>query len=736
MPGHIVAVVGGKGGVGKSVFAANLALAYLMELRQRPLLIDLDFGSLGDQNLILGVRPPKSVVDISRHTSSALDLKALQPMMATTPSGMSFIGAPVEASLAKDLDLDGLGKLLKAVVNIFPFVVVDCGSTIDAQTVKVFEAATMIMVVTTQDVIVLNQTKRVLGKIQEYMFPPDMVQLILNRFTQSAVVQAQTVQKNMNKPIFAAVPEETETCAGSLARSQPFVAAAPQAPITRAYHDIIRKIQQTNILTQLANLKKPVGASAKVAGASAATAGSGSSAGGSAATGKALDAWTAMKLRIHKGLVETMDLKKQNIDTSDPKQRDLLREKTKKAILDLLQREDTSGVLQSREQSAQIVKEVLDEALGLGPLEDLLSDDSVSEIMVNARDQIYIEKGGKPQLATTLFSSEQQMMNIVERIVTPLGRRCDEKSPFVDARLLDGSRVHIIIPPLALRGPTITIRKFPKKRIGAAELVAWGSMTQEIADFLRMCVEARLNIVVSGGTGSGKTTLLNTLSNFIPASERIITVEDSAELQLGQDHVVRLETRPKNIEGEGEVTIRDLIKCCLRMRPDRVVVGECRGGEAMDMLQAMNTGHDGSLTTLHANNPRDAIARLETLCMMSGMALPLKAIREQIASAVHLIIQQTRLNDGSRRVTYITEIAGIQGDVVSLQDIFLFKQEGMDKKRKIMGRFVASGFIPKFVEDMEAKGLKVSRGLFNNAPQPAPLPAAAKEEPKKAAGGK
>ncbi len=739
MPGHIIAVVGGKGGIGKSVFAANLALAYLMELRQRPLLIDLDMASLGDQNLILGMRPPKSVVDITRHNASALDLKALTPFMATTAQGLSFISAPTEATTAKDMDMDGLGKLLKSVVNIFPFIVVDCGSSIDTATVKVFEAATMIMVVTSQDVIVLNQTKRVLNKIQEHLFPPDMVQLVLNRFTQNSVVQAAMVQKNMGKNIFAAIPEDPDTCTGSLARSQPFVASSPQAPITRAYHDIIRKMQQTNILAQLAQLKKPTGASAKVgAAAAAATApgAEGASKGTSpmASGAKPIDPWTAMKLRIHKALIETMDLKKSNIDTSDPKQRELLREKTKKAILDILTREDASSILSSREQSAQMVKEVLDEALGLGPLEDLLADDAVTEIMVNARDQIYIEKAGKPQLATTLFSSEAQMMNIVERIVTPLGRRCDEKSPYVDARLQDGSRVHIIIPPLALRGPTITIRKFPKKKVGAKELVAWGSMTQEIADFLRMCVEARLNIVVSGGTGSGKTTLLNCLSNFIPATERVITVEDSAELQLDQDHVVRLETRPKNIEGEGEVTIRDLIKCCLRMRPDRVIVGECRGGEAMDMLQAMNTGHDGSLTTLHANNPRDAIARLETLCMMSGLTLPLKAIREQIAAAVHLVVQQTRLNDGARKVTYITEVAGIQGEVVSLQDIFVFKQEGMDKKRKIMGRFIPSGFIPKFVEDMEAKGMKVSRGLFNNTPPPPPPAEVKKEEPKKAAG--
>ncbi len=713
MPGHIVAVVGGKGGVGKSVFAANLAVAYLMEVRQRPCLVDLDMVSLGDQNLIIGARSPKTIVEVSRAQAGALDLKVLNPMMATTPQGLSFISAPADANQARELDLEGLGKFYKSVVNIFPFTVVDCGSSIDAAAIKTFEYATAIIVITLQDVIVVNQTKKVLAKIQENLFPPDMVQVVINRFNPNAIVNAQVLQKNVNRPIFAAVPDDDGTCSGALARSQPFVAAAPQAPISRAMLDIVRKLQQGGVLNQLANLKKPQGVAAKVAAAAAPSAAA--LAGGSAASGPFatnVDPWTAMKMRIHKGLIETLDLKKQTVDTNDEKQRGLLREKTKKAILDILQGEDASSIVKNREDSARIIKEVLDEALGLGPLEDLLADDAVTEIMVNARDQIYIEKGGKPQMSTTLFTSEQQMYNVIERIVTPLGRRCDEKSPYVDARLRDGSRVHIIIPPLSLRGPTITIRKFPKKRIGAADLIAWGSMTQEIADFLRTCVEGRLNIIVSGGTGSGKTTLLNTLSNFIPASERIITVEDAAELQLQQDHVVRLETRPKNIEGEGEVSIRDLVKCCLRMRPDRVVVGECRSGEALDMLQAMNTGHDGSLTTIHANNPRDSIARLETLVMMSGVAIPLKAIREQIASAVHLIVQQTRMSDGSRKVTYITEVTGIQGEIVSLQDIFIYKQEGFDKKRKIIGKFVPTGFIPKFVEDMEARGIKIPRTLF------------------------
>lgn len=716
MAGHIIAVVGGKGGVGKSVFAANLAIAYLQNFKQRPLIVDLDLASLGDQNIILGQNPQKSIIDVSRMPPGPIDPKSLAPFMVNAPAGYSYIGAPRDAILARDLDMDGLGRFLKAVTNVFNFVVVDCGNGTDASAMKVFEYATAIFVVTTADVIVINQTKRVLSKIQELLFPPEMVQIVVNRYVPSGIITPQIIQKNLNRPIFGAIPEDSNTCDSALAKSTPVCIASSNAPISRAYQDIVRKIHQTQLLEKLAQLKKPTGAAAKILAlqnqnvvgidtpkdaASMIRSASGPQ-----------DPWTQMKLRIHKALVETMDLKKTDTSNSDPKQRAVLRERTQKAILDVLNTEDTGSLLNTREMKSQMVKEVLDEALGLGPLEDLLANDDVTEIMVNSRDQIYIEKAGKPMLSPVTFSSEQQMMNVVERIVTPLGRRVDEKSPYVDARLPDGSRVHIIIPPLALRGPTITIRKFPKKRILYKDLVNFGSMTEEIADFLRACVEGKLNVVVSGGTGSGKTTLLNVLSNFIPSTERIITVEDSAELQLGQEHVVRLETRPKNIEGEGEVSIRDLIKCCLRMRPDRIVVGECRGGEALDMLQAMNTGHSGSLTTLHANNPRECLARLETLVMMAGLNLPAKAIKENVASAVNLIIQQSRLSDGSRKITHISEVTGMQGDVITLQDIFVFKQEGLDKKRKIIGRFVPTGFIPKFVEEMEAKGMKISRGLF------------------------
>jgi septum site-determining protein MinD len=393
-----------------------------------------------------------------------------------------------------------------------------------------------------------------------------------------------------------------------------------------------------------------------------------------------------------------------------------LREQTKKKVVELLGKEDTKGILNTREDMNKIVKEILDEALALGPLEDMLKDRSISEIMVIGPYKIYYEQGGKVKLSDVVFTNDRQVMNVIERIVAPIGRRIDEKTPYVDARLQDGSRVHAIIPPCALDGCTITIRKFPESRLTYKDLVKWGSMTENMADFLRMAVEAKRNIVVSGGTGSGKTTLINVLGGFIPENQRIITCEDSAELNFPQEHVVRLETKPPSLEGDGAVDIRCLVKQTLRMRPDRIVVGECRGGETLDMLQAMNTGHDGSMTTVHSNTPRDCVSRLETLVQYAGAGLPQKAIKEMVAAAVHMIVQQSRLEDGSRKVMYITEIGGMQGEVITLQDIFTFKQEGMNKQGKITGKFLASGFIPKFVEMMERKGYKIPRTIFTNPP--------------------
>jgi pilus assembly protein CpaF len=377
------------------------------------------------------------------------------------------------------------------------------------------------------------------------------------------------------------------------------------------------------------------------------------------------------------------------------------------------QLEKAGRVLPDRERN-RLIRQAQSELLGLGPLEELLADDTVSEIMVNGPYQIYVERSGRLHETDLHFADDEHVRRIIDRIISPLGRRCDETTPMVDARLPDGSRVNAIIPPLALNGSTITIRKFSRKPLTAADLIQRGSASAEIIEFLRACVMGRLNVVVAGGTGTGKTTMLNVLSSFIPEDERIITIENAAELQLQQRHTITLESRPANIEGRGEVSMRDLVVNSLRMRPDRIVVGECRSGEALDMLQAMNTGHDGSMTTLHANSPRDALRRLETMCLMAGMDLPLRAIREQISSAVDVIVQLERMKDGSRRVTHICEITGMENDVVSMSDLFLFQHQGV-RDGQVIGRVVPTGIRPRFLERLQQNNVTLSPQVFGNA---------------------
>jgi len=387
-------------------------------------------------------------------------------------------------------------------------------------------------------------------------------------------------------------------------------------------------------------------------------------------------------------------------------------EEVRRTIMELFEQIlNEENIVLSRPERQRLFEQITAEILGFGPLQPLLEDDTITEIMVNGPKNVYVERKGKIVRVPVTFEGNDHVMRVIDRIVAPLGRRIDESSPYVDARLPDGSRVNAVIPPISLVGPTLTIRKFSKNPITIEQLVSYGSITPEAVEFLKACVIARMNIIISGGTGSGKTTLLNVLSGFIPGDERILTIENAAELQLRQEHVVILESRPANIEGRGEITIRDLVINALRMRPERIIVGECRGAEALDMLQAMNTGHDGSMTTAHANTPRDALSRIETMCLMAGMDLPVRAIREQVSSAVDLIVQQERMKDGTRKVTYITEVSGMEGDVITMTDLFVFEQTGLEGG-KIIGRLRPTGLRPKFMDKIEATGIHLPPTIF------------------------
>jgi len=699
---HLICVTGGKGGVGKSVLAANLAVAFQMELRQQVLLIDADAKSCGDQNVLLGLKPVKNLSEVAQFTQP-ITPQTLSQIVSFHQSGIHYLAAVRGPEEILMVDNDLLNKQLENLSRIYKFIIVDVGHDIGSLQLNFIMESSSVIIVTSPDLLVVNHTQRMINDLLTQTIPLDLMQLVINKLG-SGGLNPQSITQSLRIPFLGSIPVDDITVSGSIQKSAPFVFTSNQTPVAAAHHELVRKLTG-GVLQKLKQMAKPKGNLTN----------SPSSANSDGEARDKIDPRTLLKLKVHSELIKAMDLKKGITDTQgDPAKEKALEQKTLQSITLIVDRESPNL---ARDERSRAIKEVLDEALGLGPLEDLLADQTVTEIMVNGHKRIFIERSGKVQLTPVTFTSNLHLRNVIERIVTPIGRRIDEKTPYVDARLKDGSRVNAIIEPLSIDGPALTIRKFKKGGINPEKYVEFGSISKPMLDFLKICVENGMNVVISGGTGSGKTSLLNMISSFIPANERIVTVEDAAELQLQQEHVVRLETRPANMEGSGAVQIRDLIKNALRMRPDRIVVGECRDGAALDMLQAMNTGHDGSMTTTHANSPRECVARLETLCLMSGMELPAKAIREQVASAVNLIIQISRLSDGSRKILSVTEVVGMQGEIVTLAEIFRFKETGYDKNRKIQGLFQALGHIPTFIEKLEAKGVMIPRDIFSNDPK-------------------
>ncbi len=709
--GRIISVFSTKGGVGKTLIATNLAVS-LVQLGRRTALLDLDLQFSGDVPRMLNLAPKETIFSLIPRLSTLDKVGSLKQYMTQHSSGIDVLPAVTKPKETPRIIPPRLEIILRLLKSEYEFIIIDAGSLFSDTLIYLLDNSNLILLMATPDVLSVYQTEWSIDTLENLHFPLSMVKIVVNRAESQGGGSWEDVKSALRCDVLANLPSDGRTVGMAVNRGLPFVTEAPRSKISLAMRGLaetltdrqdiyIEKLERPQVVEEprrAGSFWEQYGMAAPLA----------------AAPHEEKDAIVALKQAVHKRLLDELDLKTLDVValSNDPVKAEQLREKTKKAISNILAAK-AAGLITSYEVRKELVKEITDEALGLGPLEDLLRDPEITEVMVNNKDQIYIERQGKIELTNKKFISNSQVRAIIERIVAPLGRRIDESVPMVDARLPDGSRVNAIIPPLSLKGPTLTIRKFARERYFIEDLIKFGTLNRNMAEFLKACVLARKNMIVSGGTGSGKTTLLNALSHHIPDEERIITIEDSAEVKLHQDHWISLESRLPNIEGKGAITIRQLFRNSLRMRPDRIIIGECRGDETPDMLQAMNTGHDGSLTTIHANSTHHVLARLDTMVLMSELELPVRAIREQIAGAIHIIVHTARLSDGSRKIICITELAGLKESMeIEMKDIFVFKQTGLSKDGKVLGVFKATGFAPTFLDEMRIRGVKMSPQIF------------------------
>ncbi|QLA14660.1 ATPase, T2SS/T4P/T4SS family [Desulfolutivibrio sulfoxidireducens] len=692
MASALISLYSSRGGVGRTFLAVNLAVDLLLETRDKALLLDLGQPCSMDAALFLDL-PAVNTLEQILPTADRLAPAMLKSYATSHKSGLDALGlfGPRHTSAAPP-DPAALAALLSRLSAVYAWIVVDMGHGFGPAAERVLDLSDLILVPAVPEPLAMAHARSDLDFLRQRNYSQDTVRLVLNRVGEDDRLSREAMEQHVGRQSLGAVPFD-RAAAANLAGGRTYPGDHPRHEVTKAFDALTHAIVTSLGPGRAAPRPAPAGAAPQAPPPAA----------------PAVD-YDAVKRSLHQRLLETFDLKYADMEVeSDPVKREELRQEVTRQIIVLL---DESSAVRSREARDRLVRELLQDVLGLGLLEDLLADPSITEIMVNSFDTIYVERKGLIETSTRKFLSERHLMRVIERIVAPLGRKVDTSTPMVDARLPDGSRVNAIIPPLAVKGAALTIRKFPEKKLSSKDLIGLGTLSPQMETFLKAAVLARLNILISGGTGSGKTTLLNILSEFIPAGERIITVEDSAELKLLQPHVITLEGRPPNIEGKGEVTIRDLVRNCLRMRPDRIVVGECRGSEALDMLQAMNTGHDGSLTTIHANSAREALSRLETLVMYAGYELTPKTIREQVTGAIDLIIQIKRFKDGKRRIVQVSEVTGMEVDIITLGDIFVFRQEGAPTPQTVRGAYVATGYIPRCLSDFEDRGVAVPREIF------------------------
>jgi len=710
-----VVIFSTKGGVGKTLIAANLAVS-LAKKGKRACAVDLDTQVVGDMAHILGLSPQKCMADLMGFLEKQPQLTKKQDFVIQTKiDNLDFLAGVLKPQQSGYLYPEKLPEVFAFLDKDYDYIVVDAGKNFSDVFLAALNQANLILLVVTPDVLSIYQAKWALDTLQFLYFPLDMIKLVLNRAESLSSISWQEIRVNLPVDIIEKIPSEGKLVNRAVNRGVPVVIDSPRSKVTLAFSKLADAlIVGKEIFVERGNIDQ-------IKMKEAAREKSGQFWAGQDLIESVLepdidedkDEILILKRRIHSRLLDSMNIKKLDLRVfSDRKKAKELRDKAEAIVSNLLI-EEAGSFIPSQDVRKKLIKEILDEALGLGPLEDLLADPDITDIMVNNKGEVYVERFGKIELTSKKFLSNVQVRTIIERIIAPIGRRIDEFVPMVDARLADGSRVNAIISPLSLTGPTLTIRKFRKERYKTSDLINFGTLTPAMADFIKACVLCRKNLIVSGGTGSGKTTVLNALSEYLPEGERIITLEDAAELKLNQRHWVRLESRPPNIEGKGGITIRDLFRNTLRMRPDRIIVGECRGTESLDMLQAMNTGHDGSMTTVHANSTADVLSRLDSMILMSGVELPVRAIREMIASAVDVIVHTARLSDGSRKVLGIAEVTGMKDEMhININDIFIFKQTGVDIQGKVQGYFTATGYKPSFIDEIRIRGVAISDEIF------------------------